>query len=170
MGAMRIRPFVLTVMLLSPMAAMADGYHHQKSYTFQRTCFKEIYRKEYVSGNRRSKVYMKSYIDKIQIPCSSLSWNPPVRKYRHRSNYFSYKHNHSHYFPHSYSRHNRPTHQQVFISRSYRTNGLSCSAGNATSGGLIGGGLAAAISKKDAYAWSIPLGALLGIGIANADC
>tara|TARA_Y100001978_G_scaffold41463_1_gene36967 strand:- start:127 stop:234 length:108 start_codon:yes stop_codon:yes gene_type:complete len=35
---------------------------------------------------------------------------------------------------------------------------------------LIGGGLAAAMSKKDAYAWSIPLGAVLGMGIANADC
>ena len=39
-----------------------------------------------------------------------------------------------------------------------------------STGGLIGGGLAAAISKKDAYAWSIPLGAVIGMGIANADC
>ena len=41
-----------------------------------------------------------------------------------------------------------------------------------STGGLIGGGLAAAISKKDAYGWSMPLGAALGMGmgIANADC
>ena len=160
---MRIRPLVLTAMLLSPMAAMADGYHHQRGYTTQRTCYKEIYREEYVSGNRRSKGYVKSYLDKVEVPCSSLSWNSPVRKYPHR-------HNHAHYFPHSHRRHNRPSHQQVLISRSYRTSGGSCSSGNATTGGLIGGGLAAAISKKDAYAWSIPLGAVLGMGIANADC
>ena len=160
---MRIRPLVLTAMLLSPMAAMADGYHHQRGYTTQRTCYKEIYREEYVSGNRRSKGYVKSYLDKVEVPCSSLSWNSPVRKYPHR-------HNHAHYFPHSHRRHNRPSHQRVLISRSYRTSGGSCSSGNATTGGLIGGGLAAAISKKDAYAWSIPLGAVLGMGIANTDC
>ena len=160
---MRIQPLVLTAMLLSPMAAMADGYHHQRGYTTQRTCYKEIYREEYLSGNRRSKGYVKSYLDKVEVPCSSLSWNPPVRKYPH-------SHNHVHYFPHTHRRYNRPTHQQVLVSRSYRTSGGSCSSGNATTGGLLGGGLAAAISKKDAYAWSIPLGAVLGMGIANADC
>ena len=167
---MRIRSLVLTAMLLSPMAVMADGYHHQRGYTTQRTCYKEIYREEYISGNRRSKGYVKSYLDKVEVPCSSLSWNPPGRKYRHRHNHAYYQHDHAHYFPHTHLRYNRPTHQQVLVSRSYRTSGGSCSSGNATTGGLLGGGLAAAISKKDAYAWSIPLGAVLGMGIANADC
>ena len=159
---MRIRPFVLTAILLSPIAAMADGYHHQRGYTTQRTCYKEIYREEYVAGTRSSKGYVESSLDKVEVPCSSLSWNPPVRKYRHH-------HNHVHYFPHIHRRHYRPNHQQVLVSRSYRTSGESCS-GNTTTGGLLGGGLAAAISKKDAYAWSIPLGAVLGMGIANTDC
>ncbi len=166
---MRIQPLVLTAMLLSPMAAMADGYHYQRGYTTQRTCYKEIYREEYVSGNRRSKGYVKSYFDKVEVPCSSLSWNTPFRKYPHRHNHAYYQHKHAHYFPHTHRRHNRPTHQQVLVSRRYRTSGGSCSD-NTTTGGLIGGGLAAAISKKDAYAWSIPLGAVLGMGIANADC
>ena len=166
---MRIKPLVLTAMLLSPMAAMADGYHHQRGYTTQRTCYKEIYREEYVSGNRRSKGYVKSYLDKIEVPCSSLSWNTPVRKYPHRHNHANYQHKHAHYFPHTHRRHKRPTHQQVLVTRRYRTSGGSCSD-NTTKGGLIGSGLAAAISKKDAYAWSIPLGAVLGMGIANADC
>ena len=160
---MRIQSLVLTAMLLSPMAAMADGYHHQRGYTTQRTCYKEIYKEEYVAGTRSSKGYVKSYLDKVEVPCSSLSWNPPVRKSLHR-------HNHVHYFPHVHRRYDRPTHQQVFVSRSYRTSERNCTSGNATTGGLIGGGLAAAISKKDAYAWSIPLGAVLGMGIANADC
>ena len=165
---MRIRPLVLTAMLLSPMAAMADGYHHQRRYTTQRTCYKEIYKEKYVSGTRSSKGYLKSYLNKVEVPCSALSWNPPVRKYRHPHNHAFYQHNH--YFPYTHRRYNRPSRQQVLISRNYRTSGGSCSSGNATTGGLIGGGLAAAISKKDAYAWSIPLGAVLGMGIANADC
>ena len=160
---MRIQPLVLAAMFLSPMAAIGDGYHHQRGYTTERTCYKEIYTEKYVAGTRSSKGYVKSSVDKVEVPCSLLSWNPPVRKYRHR-------HNHAHYFPHTHRRYNRPTHQQVLVSRSYRTRGGSCSSGNATTGGLIGGGLAAAISKKDAHAWSIPLGAVLGMGIANADC
>ena len=145
------------------MAAMADGYHYQREYTTKRTCYKEIYREEYVAGHRRSKEYVMSDLDKVEVPCSSLSWNPPVRKYRHY-------HNHVHYFSNAHRRYYRPNHQQVLVSRSYRTSGGSCSSGNATTGGLLGGGLAAAISKQDAYAWSIPLGAVLGMGIANADC
>ena len=39
-----------------------------------------------------------------------------------------------------------------------------------TLGSLVGGGIASAISNKDAYSWSIPLGVVLGGGIGNADC
>ena len=41
---------------------------------------------------------------------------------------------------------------------------------NETLGSLIGGGVAASLSTVDAYGWSIPLGLVLGKGIANADC
>ncbi len=160
---MRIRPLVLTAMLLSPIAAIADRYPHQRGYSTQRTCYKEIYKEKYVAGTRSSKGYVKSYLDKIEVPCSALSWTPPVHKFRHH-------HNHVHHFSHTHRRYSRPTHQQVLVSRSYQRSGGSCSSSNATTGGLLGGGLAAAISKKNAYAWSIPLGAVLGMGIANADC
>lgn len=52
---------------------------------------------------------------------------------------------------------------------SYQTSEGRCS-GNRTTGGLLGVGLAAAISKQDAYVSSIPLGAVLGMTIANAAC
>ena len=45
-----------------------------------------------------------------------------------------------------------------------------CSSEGTTLGGLLGGGLAASLSKKDAYAWAIPLGAVLGMGVAGGDC
>ena len=41
---------------------------------------------------------------------------------------------------------------------------------SAATGGLIGGGIAAAISEKDSYGWSIPLGAVLGMGINKERC
>ena len=144
-----------------PMTANADEYHHQRGYTTQRTCHKEIYKEQYVPGTRSSKGYVKSYLDKVEVPCSSLSWHPPIRKHHHH---------HTHYFPYTHRRYSKPTHQQVLVSKSYGASHGSCSSSSTTTGGLIGGGLAAAISKKDAYGWSIPLGAVLGMGIANADC
>jgi hypothetical protein len=55
----------------------------------------------------------------------------------------------------------------------YTSNGAQlprCNAARTTLGGLLGGGIAAAISKTDAYGWSIPLGAVLGLGAAQATC
>ena len=51
-----------------------------------------------------------------------------------------------------------------------RPSGQSCSACSTTTGGLLGGGLAAVLSKKDAYGWAVPLGAVLGMGVASTDC
>jgi hypothetical protein len=45
-----------------------------------------------------------------------------------------------------------------------------CSPARTTLGGLLGGGIAAAVSKKDAWSWAIPLGAVLGSGAAQAGC
>ena len=41
---------------------------------------------------------------------------------------------------------------------------------NETLGSLVGGGLAASLSAGDAYGWSIPLGLVLGKGIASTNC
>ena len=145
---MKFQPLLIAAMLVSPTAAMADQYQH--GYTTQRSCFKEIYREEYVPGTRSSKGYVKSFSDTVEVPCG-LSGGHSVRRY----------HNHP------YRNYRRRT-NQVLVSRSYSS--PSCSAGNATTGGILGGSLAAALSKKDAYGWSVPLGAVLGMGIANADC
>ena len=45
----------------------------------------------------------------------------------------------------------------------------ACRSSRAT-GGLLGGGLAAAVSKKDAWGWAIPLGAVVGLGVGDANC
>ena len=158
---MNIEPFVLLAMILSPIATMADGYHHQREYATQRTCHKEIYREKYVAGERSSKGYVKSYLDKVEVPCPSLSWYSQIRKYRPHIHYL---------YHHTHRRHYKAIRQQVLMLRSYRTSRKSSNSGNATTGGLTGRGLAAAISKKDAYPGSIPLGTLLGIEIANTDC
>ena len=85
--------------------------------------------------------YVKSYNEKVSVPCNS---NGSIS-------------NHSHY--------------ETKPKTSYTTYkpAPKCTS-NTTLGGLIGGGLAASLSKRDAYGWTIPLGAVLGAGIGNAEC
>mgnify|MGYP001172176200 FL=1 len=42
--------------------------------------------------------------------------------------------------------------------------------GSTVLGGLIGGAIAASLSTNDAYGWTIPLGAVIGGGVGNAQC
>ena len=85
--------------------------------------------------------YVKSYSEKVSIPCNS-----------HRKVY-------NHY------------HQKTEPQTSYvKYKSAPKCTGSTTLGGLIGGGIAASLSKSDAYGWSIPLGAVLGAGIGNAGC
>ena len=85
--------------------------------------------------------YVKSYSEKVSIPCNSH--NRVFSHYHHKTE------------PHSSYVKYKPA--------------PKCT-GSTTLGGLIGGGIAASLSKSDAYGWSIPLGAVLGAGIGNAEC
>ena len=117
------------------------SYESQKGYAFENKCFRYEYREHYVPGNSMSPGYVKSYNEKISVPCKS---NGSIS-------------NHSHY--------------ETKPKTSYATYkpAPKCT-GSTTLGGLIGGGLAASLSKRDAYGWAIPLGAVLGAGIGNAEC
>ena len=136
----------------------ANAHEYQRGYITQRSCYKEIYREEYVVGSRVSKGYVKSYFDKVQVPCSQMT-----------KVHYHYQHHHQHSPRYNYSqqRYYQPT-NTYRVSRS-NTSSNSCNSSR-TAGGLLGGGLAAALSKKDAYAWAIPLGAVVGLGVAGVDC
>jgi len=51
-----------------------------------------------------------------------------------------------------------------------KNKGKICTSGGRTITGLAGGGIAAALSKKDAYGWSIPLGLVLGSAVSDMKC
>ena len=65
-------------MLVTPMGAMADEY--QRAYTTQRSCYKEVYREEYVPGTRSSKGYVKYFSDTLEVPCGSSGGVTCARK------------------------------------------------------------------------------------------
>ena len=117
------------------------AYESQRGYAYENKCFRYEYREQYIPGNSMSPGYVKSYSEKVFIPCNS---------HRKVFNYY----------------HHKPEHQTSYVK--YKTTPKCTSS--TTLGGLIGGGLAASLSKRDAYSWTIPLGAVLGAGIGNAEC
>ncbi len=116
-------------------------YDSQRGYAFEKQCFRYIYKEQYIPGNSISPGYVKSYNEKVPIPC-----------YRHRKVFNNY-------------------HLTIKPQTSYMKNkSVPKCTGSTMLGSLIGGGIAASLSKSDAYSWSIPLGAVLGAGIGNNEC
>ena len=47
---------------------------------------------------------------------------------------------------------------------------VGCNRGSRVASGILGGGIAAMVSKQDAYGWSIPLGVISGVAVDRAGC
>ena len=106
---------------------------YQRGYSSSRTCFKTEYREEYIPGNEDSPGYVKSWKETIEVPCQDANVGW-----------------------------NRPSHEPYYrrhVTVYEDTN--DCSDGK-IAGGLLGGGLGAAISRGDGRWWAIPLGAVVG--------
>ena len=142
---------LVALLLLSSLPA--NAHESQRGYRTKRSCYKEIYREEYVAGTKTSKGYVKSFSDRVEVPCSRIS-----RVHHHRS-VPSYNYSRTRYY--------QPT-TTYRVSRS-NPSSIVCRSSRAT-GGVLGGGLAAAVSKKDSWGWSIPLGAVIGLGVGDVNC
>ena len=118
-----------------------EAYESQRGYAYENKCFRYEYKEEYIPGNSMSPGYVKSYREKVSIPCNGDRnvFNHYHHKTEPQTSYVKYK----------------PAPKCI---------------GSTTLGGLIGGGIAASLSKSDAYGWTVPLGTLLGAGIGNAQC
>ena len=118
-----------------------EAYESGRGYAYEKKCFRYVYREQYIPGNSKSPGYVKSYNEKVSIPC-----------YKPRKVF-------NHY------------HHKIDPTTSYlKYKSVPKCTGSTMLGGLIGGGIAASLSKSDAYSWSIPLGAVLGAGIGNNEC
>ena len=149
---MKVR--LVALLLLS--SVPANAHDSQRGYTTQRSCYKETYREEYIAGTREFQGYVKSFTDKVEVPCSPLA---KVHHHHHYRPITSYNYSRTRYY--------QPT-TTYRVSRS-NSSSSACRSSRAT-GGVLGGSLAAAVSKKDAWGWSIPLGAVIGLGVGDANC
>ena len=133
----------LAVLLaLTPVSALADDY--QAGYSNQRSCFKTEYREEYIPGTEDSPGYVKSWKDTVEVPCddANIGWNRPHRPHR----------------PSRPIREDRPYYRR-HVTVYEDTN--DCSEGT-IAGGILGGGLATAISRGKDQWWAIPTGIITG--------
>ena len=124
------------LLALTPVSALASPIYNdsQPGYSNQRSCFKPEYREEYIPGTEDNPGYVKSWKDTVEVPCDD---NPNVGW-------------------------NRPSHRPYYrrhVTVYEDTN--DCTDGK-IAGGLLGGGLGAAISQGDGRWWAIPLGAVVG--------
>ena len=126
---------LVALLLLS--SVPVNAHESQRGYTTQRSCYKEIYKEEYVPGTRNSQGYVKSFLDKVEVPCSPLA-----KVHRH--------HHHHHHRPVTSYNYSRTRYYQPTTSyrvSSSNSSSSACRSSRAT-GGVLGGGLAAAVSKK----------------------
>ena len=134
----KLLALALTIPLGCTPAVAAEVWETQPGYSSSRTCFKTEYREEYVPGTEDSPGYVKSWKDTLEVACVDSSVSGTTR-------------------PHTYRRH-------VTVYEDVDTN--DCSEGT-VAGGLLGGGLATAISRGKDRWWAIPLGI---VGGASLGC
>ena len=131
------------LLALTPVSAVASpvytGNDSQPGYSNQRTCFKTEYREEYIPGTEDNPGYVKSWKDTVEVPCddANIGWHRPHRPHRPSDRPY-------------YRRH---------VTVYEDTN--DCSEGT-IAGGILGGGLATAISRGKDQWWAIPTGIITG--------
>ena len=132
----------LAALILFASAMPADAkpgrYSSRPGYAEEEKCFRKEYREEYVPGTSRNPGYVKKYHKRVQVACERPQYMPQTT-------------------PHYHYEEQHPNVGNV--------DNNSCIEGSIL-GGIAGGGLGAALSRKDGRLWAIPTGivggALLG--------
>ena len=149
------------VALLLISSVPVNAHEFRRGYVLNRTCFKETYREQYVAGTRASKGHVKSFASRVEVPCSSIA------KFHHHHHHHHHRHRQITSYNYSRARHYQPV-TTYRVTRA-ASSSSACRSSRAA-GSVLGGSLAAAVSKKDSWGWTIPLGAVMGLGIGDSNC
>ena len=121
-----------------PADAKPSGYSSRPGYAEEEKCYRKEYREEYVPGTSKNPGYVKKYHKKVRVACERPRFVPQTT-------------------PHYHYEEQHPNVGNV--------DNNSCIEGSIL-GGIAGGGLGAALSRKEGRLWAIPTGivggALLG--------
>ena len=121
-----------------PAEAKPGRYSSRPGYAEEEKCYRKEYREEYVPGTSKNPGYVKKYHKKVRVACERPRFVPQTT-------------------PHYHYEEQHPNVGNV--------DNNSCIEGSIL-GGIAGGGLGAALSRKEGRLWAIPTGivggALLG--------
>ena len=73
-----MRYLLIPLMLLAALPVSAYDYS-QPGGTRQASCFRRVYREEYVPGTRSRPGYVRSYTEKVRVPCRNQQ--PTIQPY-----------------------------------------------------------------------------------------
>ena len=128
----------LAALILFASAMPADAkpgrYSSNSGWAEEEKCFKNEYREEYIPGTSKRPGRVKTYRNRVQVPCRGGRYVP-------------------NYAPH-------PRYEEQYPNLG-RDDDNSCIEGSIL-GGIAGGGAGAALSRKDGRLWAIPLGIVTG--------
>jgi len=128
---------LLLIPLLFSFSPVAFAGDSQRGWSHQEKCYKTVYREEYVPGTMKKPGYVKSYKERVKVPCEDTS------KRRH------------HVEP---RRTYRPAEREERLSNH---DDNSCVEGSII-GGILGGAAGGTLATKDNWIWSIPAGVVGG--------
>ena len=130
------------LLLLGSVAPAAQAYEYQGGYAHEQKCYKKVYRETYVPGTMKNPGYVKTEKKRVRVPCKNKSevyYIPAEPTYHHQT--------HRTYRPAPEPR--------------GHVDDNSCIEGSIL-GGIAGGGIGAAASRKEGRLWAIPLGIVGG--------
>ena len=79
-----MKTLLALLLVLTPTSALAEITHYQRGGVTEKKCYRTDYREEYIPGNSQRRGYVKSYRDKIEVPCRTTT-----SSYYHHNNYNS---------------------------------------------------------------------------------
>ena len=133
---MNLKSTIFSILLIftGSTSILADEY--QRGFFSTRTCTRNEYREEYIPGTRTKPGYVKNWEETVEVPCPGTSTtNVPDRSS-------------------SITKTNSTTNNQQIDNN-------DCSEGT-IAGGILGGGIATAISRGKDRWWAIPAGVIGG--------
>jgi len=68
---------LLLIPLLFSFSPVAFAGDSQRGWSHQEKCYKTVYREEYVPGTMKNPGYVKSYKERVKVPCEDTSHHIP---------------------------------------------------------------------------------------------
>ena len=134
---MNLKSTIFSILLIFTGATSIQADEYQRGFFSSKTCTRNEYREEYIPGTRSQPGYVKNWEETVEVPCPGVNTttNQPAKS--------------------------STTPQANSTTKKNKIDNNDCSEGT-IAGGILGGGIATAISRGKDRWWAIPAGVIGG--------